>query len=351
MEKLLSRIVALSFFIVTIGIYNNKKNMRALVTGSSGFIGSHIVDELLSRGYRVTGVDNMSTGIKKFLESANNNINFNQITGDILDFDLMKKAINDVDIIYHMAANADIRGGTNNTKIDLEQNIIGTYNILESMRLSERAKRICFASSAAALGEPSIFPTPENLSTPIQTSLYGASKMSCEGFISAFCNAFDIEGYCFRFVSLLGPRYPHGHVFDFVKKLKDDPNELNILGDGTAEKSYLHINDCIRALMMVCEEQRPAKDLQIKYEIFNLGMEEFIEVKESAKLISSELNLNPEFIFGEGKRGWVGDNPFVFLDVNKIKALGWLPEHTITQSIKETARWLDDNQWIFEQRL
>lgn len=324
--------------------------MHALVTGSSGFIGSHIVDELLSRGYSVTGVDNMSTGISKFLESANNNSNFTQINGDILDLELMKKIINDVDIIYHMAANADIRGGTVNTRVDLEQNIIGTYNILESMRLSERAKRICFASSAAALGEPSVFPTPENLPTPIQTSLYGASKMSCEGFIAAFCNAFDIEGYCFRFVSLLGPRYPHGHVFDFVKKLKDNPKELNILGDGTAEKSYLHINDCIRALMIVCEEKRPAKDLSNKYEVYNLGMEEFIEVKESAKLISNELNLSPEFIFGKGKRGWVGDNPFVFLNVDKIKELGWLPMHTITESIKETAQWLDDNQWIFEQR-
>lgn len=324
--------------------------MKALVTGAAGFIGSYIVDELLERKYEVIGYDNFSTGIPKYLDKAKKNKKFKLITGDILDFKLLKESIRDVNIVYHMAANADIRGGTVNTKYDLEQNTMGTYNVLESIRLSNSANRICFASSAAALGEPDIFPTPEDLPNPLQTSLYGASKMAGEGLISAYCNAFDIEGYCFRFVSLLGPRYPHGHVFDFVKKLIKDPTTLEILGDGTARKSYLHIQDCISALMLVCEDLRPANDKNHSFEIYNLGMEEFIEVSRSAKLIASELGLKPKFKFGEGKRGWVGDNPFVFLDVNKIKNLGWSPTYTIEESIKETANWLFQNKWIYKVR-
>lgn len=324
--------------------------MKALVTGAAGFIGSYIVDELLKRGYEVVGLDNFSTGILRYLQEAQKNKKFRLVEGDILDLKILKNTIEDVDIVYHMAANADIRGGTLNTKCDLEQNTIGTYNVLEAMRLSKSAKRICFASSAAALGEPDIFPTPENLPNPMQTSLYGASKMAGEGLISAYCNAFDIEGYCFRFVSLLGPRYPHGHVFDFVKKLIKDPLTLDILGDGTAQKSYLHINDCISALMLVCEDLRPAIDKEHSFEIYNLGMEEFIEVSRSAELIATELGLKPLFKFGEGKRGWIGDNPFVFLDVNKIKNLGWMPSYTIEESIKETANWLAHNKWIFNTR-
>lgn len=324
--------------------------MKALVTGSSGFIGSHIVDELLKRGYEVVGLDNMSTGISRYLNDARNNKLYRDEFLDLLNFNQLKSVMDGVDIVYHMAANADIRGGTENTFLDLEQNIIATYNVLEAMRLSKTAKRICFASSAAALGEPSIFPTPENIPIPSQTSLYGASKMAGEGLISAYCNAFDIEGYCFRFVSLLGPRYPHGHVFDFVKKLREDARQLNILGDGTAKKSYLHIDDCISALMLICEDIRPSRQKSGKFDVYHLGMEEFIEVKESAKLIATELNLMPRYIFGEGKRGWIGDNPFVFLDVSKIKKLGWKPKNTIEASIKQTAKWLNENNWIFVER-
>lgn len=325
--------------------------MKALVTGSSGFIGSHIVDELLRRDFNVIGFDNLSTGVQRYLDNARKDKRFSEVESDILNFQDICKYMKGVDIVFHMAANADIRGGTENTKIDIEQNTIGTYNVLEAMRLSNTAKRICFASSAAALGEPSSFPTPEDLPNPIQTSLYGASKMACEGLVSAYCNAFDMEGYCFRFVSLLGPRYPHGHIFDFIKKLKKDPSKLEILGDGTAQKSYLHINDCISALMLICEDLRPAKDLENSFEIYNLGTEEYIEVSKSAKLIVSELGLEPDFHFGDSKRGWVGDNPFVFLDISKIKNVGWRPTHNIEESIKETTNWLIQNEWIFDERI
>ena len=320
----------------------------ACVTGASGFIGSHIVDELLARGHRVIGVDNMTTGKSRFLDDARENDNFSFLNLDLLQCEALAEVISGVDVVYHMAANADIRGGTLNTAIDLNQNTIATFNVLEAMRRSDRAKRICFASSAAALGEPEIFPTPENIPIPRQTSLYGASKMACEGLIAAYCNGFGIEGYCFRFVSLLGPRYPHGHVFDFVKKLRRNSHKLEILGDGTAKKSYLHIKDCIRALMLVCEEARPAMSEPGQFDVYHLGMEEYIEVSESAKIISNKLKLTPKFSFGKEKRGWIGDNPFVLLDVSKIKTLGWSPTYNISDSIEETVDWLIENCWILD---
>ena len=174
--------------------------------------------------------------------------------------------------------------------------------------------------------------------------------MAGEGLISAFANAFGVESYCFRFVSLLGPRYPHGHVFDFVKKLRSDASQLSILGDGTAEKSYLHIADCLAALMLVVEDLRPAAKKQHPFEVFNLGVSEYIRVADSAKLIAKSMGLEPTFRFGEGKRGWVGDNPFVFLDTSKIQDLGWEPRYGIKESIEETAIWLNQNDWIFEER-
>ena len=323
--------------------------MKALVTGSAGFIGSHLVDELLLRNYDVIGIDNFSTGIPNFLDKAKNSNSFENFEIDILDLKSLKELMKDIDVVYHMAANADIRGGTANPFIDLQQNTIGTFNVLEAMR-TNKIKRICFASSAAVLGEPDIFPTPENLPNPIQTSLYGASKMAGEGLLAAYCNAYGIEGYCFRFVSLLGPRYPHGHVFDFVKQLKKDSTKLDVLGDGTAKKSYLNISDCISALMLVCEDKRPAAKKEFKFDIFNLGLEEFIMVSESAKLISSTLHLKPKINYGKGLRGWVGDNPFVFLDIKKIKTLGWKPKYSIKESIQETTEWLSENEWIFKKR-
>jgi len=324
--------------------------MKALVTGAAGFIGNHIVDELLARGYEVVGYDNFSTGISEYLDDAHKSSKFKCITADILDVEMLSHSMEDVDVVYHMAANADIRGGTDNTMCDLQQNTIGTFNVLDSMRQSGKAKRICFASSAAALGEPEVFPTPEDLAIPKQTSLYGASKMAGEGLLSAFANAFDIEAYCFRFVSLLGPRYPHGHVFDFVKKLRLEPSHLDILGDGTAEKSYLHITDCISALMLVVEDLRPAQGAEHPFDVFNLGVTEHIRVAESAQLISRSLGVEPKFNYGEGRRGWIGDNPFVFLDTTKIQKLGWKPNYRLRESIEETAKWLIANDWIFEKR-
>jgi UDP-glucose 4-epimerase len=195
-----------------------------------------------------------------------------------------------------------------------------------------------------------MFPTPEACPIPAQTSLYGASKMAGESLLSAYCAGYGFEGYVFRFVSLLGPRYPHGHVFDFVRQLLADTDRLSILGDGTQRKSYLHVQDCVAALMHIGEDVRPATREAHRYEVFHLGCPAFCLVRESAQWICEEMGVAPRLEFGAGQRGWIGDSPFVFLDVTKAMATGWSPRHSIEASVRQTVRWLMDNQWIFEQR-
>ena len=324
-------------------------NCKILVTGCAGFIGSSLCDRLLSLGYEVVGVDNYSTGQRRFLDIAFSQPNFKFHLIDLLDLPKLKKCFVGADFIIHLAANADVRFGTEHPRKDLEQNTLATYNVLEAMRVAD-VRRIIFASSAAVLGEPKMFPTPEDCPIPAQTSLYGASKMACEGLISAYCEGYEFEGYVFRFVSLLGPRYPHGHVFDFVRSLRADPQNLTILGDGQQCKSYLHIDDCLNALMHVCETMRTARDAKHRYEVYHLGFPEYCRVEQSAGWICDQLRVEPKIEFTGGTRGWIGDNPIVFLDVRKAMATGWSPRYGIEQSIRETTRWLSDNAWIFDTR-
>lgn len=319
------------------------------ITGGAGFIGSNLADRLLADGHRVIVYDNFSTGQREFIEDALTHPEFRLVEGDILDSEAMSAAMKGVDVVFHLAANADIRGGLDNPRRDLEQNTVATMNVLEAMR-ENAVSRIAFASSAAALGEPSIFPTPEDCSVPIQTSLYGASKMACEGLISSYCEGFGFEGYVFRFVSLLGERYPHGHVIDFYRSLREDPTSLHILGDGTQRKSYLHIRDCISAMLGVVVEKRTARESKHHVEIYHLGVPEYIEVATSAKWICEHLGIDPSFEFAGGERGWVGDNPFVFLDVSKMRGTGWEPEFSIRDSIIATVDWLVANPWLLDKR-
>jgi UDP-glucose 4-epimerase len=323
--------------------------MKFLVTGAAGFIGSSLVDRLLSLNHEVIGVDNFSTGIENFLAEANKNSRFKLITGDLLIPCLLDANLSGVDAVFHLAANADIRGGLLNPRKDIDQGIIVTFNVLESMR-SSGVKKIIFASSAAALGEPNQFPTAENSPIPIQTSIYGAAKMACEGLVSSYCLGYGMEGYSFRFVSLLGPRYPHGHVYDFVKQLIDDPNNLYILGDGTQRKSYMHIQDCINAIIDIPINNQTAKKNVNNYEVYHLGSPEYCELNASISWICDEINIAPKLTYSGGDRGWLGDNPFVFLDVQKAIKDGWNPKNTIEGSVRETTRWLINNQWIFDLR-
>jgi UDP-glucose 4-epimerase len=323
--------------------------VKYLVTGAAGFLGSHLADALLARGHAVVGLDNLSTGQLPFLEDAHRSERFAFVKGDIRDRPARRRAIADVDAVYHMAANADVRGSFASPRTDLEQNTLGTFELLESMR-EAGVKRIVFASSAAALGEPSVFPTPEDCPIPAQTSLYGASKMACEGLLAAYCEGYGFEGYSFRFVSLLGPRYPHGHVYDFVRQLLADPARLQVLGNGSQRKSYLHVEDCVRAILHICDQSRPPSGIDRRYDVYHLGVPAFCHVRDSAGWICDEMGVTPQIQFGTGSRGWIGDSPFVFLDVRKAMGTGWSPEHSIEASVRQTVRWLLDNQWIFDRR-
>ncbi len=318
------------------------------ITGGAGFIGSNLADRLLSEGHKVVVYDNFSTGQREFVEAALRHPDFRLLEGDVLDSAALSAAMHGTDFDFHLAANADIRTGLEHPRRDLEQNTIATFNVLEAMRENE-VSRIAFASSAAALGEPTIFPTPEDCPVPIQTSLYGASKMACEGLISSYCEGFGFEGYIFRFVSLLGERYPHGHVIDFYRSLRQDPTSLRILWDGTQRKSYLHIRDCISGMLRVVE-MKTALASKHRVEIYHLGNPEYIELATSVKWICEHLDVNPRLDFEGGDRGWVGDNPFVFLDVSKLRKTGWEPKFTIRDSIIATVDWLVANPWLLERR-
>ncbi|MCA1960471.1 MAG: NAD-dependent epimerase/dehydratase family protein [Desulfomonile sp.] len=320
-----------------------KNPMRALVTGGAGFIGSHVVDELVRRGWEITVYDNLSTGFVKHLGPALQSGRVTVIQADILDLASLTKAMTGVSTVFHLAANADVRGGRHNTRIDLEQNVIGTHTVLEAMR-AVGAEQIIFTSSATVYGEPDVFPTPESYA-PLQTSVYGASKLAGEAFIQAYGEYFGIRSLIFRFVSWIGERYSHGVIFDFVQKLLRNPAELEILGDGNQRKSYLHVEDGIRGIFLAID-----RILELK-SVINLGHEEYMPVTDLARIVCDEMGLRDvRFRFTGGVRGWLGDSPFVHLDIGKIRGIGFRPSVTIEQGVRRTARYLLNNDWLLKER-
>lgn len=316
--------------------------MRYFVTGGAGFIGSNLVDRLLAEGHSVTVFDNLSTGQLEFLNSAKQSPKFRFCRGDLLDFSTLKREIAGHDTVCHLAANADVRFGTEHPEKDLQQNTIATFNVLEAMRASG-IRRIVFSSTGSTYGEPTVFPTPETCPFPIQTSLYGASKIAGEGLISAYCHGFGFQGFVFRFVSILGERYSHGHVFDFYAKLLNNPTQIEVLGNGQQRKSYLHVQDCIDAIVRVIENS------QEQFSIHNLGTDEYCRVDDSLTWICEQLNVSPRRIYTGGERGWIGDNPFIFLDCSKIRALGWKPKFSIEEGVKRTLAYLQQNAWLMQR--
>ena len=317
--------------------------MNCFVTGTAGFIGSHLADRLLSEAHRVVGYDNFSTGQRRFLDGARRSDSFTLIEGDTLDAARLTAAMSGCDFVFHLAANADVRFGTEHPRKDIDQNTIATFNVLEAMRAND-ITRIAFSSTGSIYGEPTVFPTPETAPFPVQTSLYGASKLAGEGMIQAYCEGFGFEGYIFRFVSILGERYSHGHVFDFYKSLRANPNELRVLGNGRQRKSYLYVQDCIDAILIAVER---SKD---KVNVFNLGTEEYCEVKDSIGWITAHLGLDPVRTYTGGDRGWIGDSPFIFLDTTRIRSLGWKPTLSIRDGIIKTLDYLRDNNWLTDDR-
>jgi len=318
--------------------------LRFFITGCAGFIGSNLADRLLRDGHEVVGYENFSTGQKKFLEIAQQSSRFSLVHGDTLNLDSLSSAMKGADFVFHFAANADVRFGTEHPRKDIEQNIMATFNVLEAMR-KNNIKEIAFSSTGSIYGEPDIFPTPEDAPFPIQTSFYGTSKLAGEGLIEAYCEGYGFKGYIFRFVSILGERYSHGHVFDFYKSLRNNPDGLQVLGDGHQRKSYLYIQDCIDAMLLAIDKA------QEKVNIFNLGTDEYCEVNDSIRWITNYLGLSPKLTYAGGERGWIGDSPFIFLDCRRIRSLGWDPKLSIREGVIRTLKYLQANTWLLERRL
>jgi UDP-glucose 4-epimerase len=317
--------------------------MNYFVTGGAGFIGSNLVDRLLADGHSVTVYDNFSTGQRRFLASAVTSSRFALVEGDLLDLPTLKRAVAGHDFVFHLAANADVRFGTNHPDRDLQQNTIATFNVLEAMRVND-VKRIGFSSTGSVYGEAEVFPTPETAPFPIQTSLYAASKVAGEGLISAYAHGFGFQAFIFRFVSILGERYTHGHVFDFYAKLLANPHAIEVLGDGKQRKSYLYVQDCIDAILtVVAKAQEPVN-------VVNLGADEYCQVDSSLGWICDRLGLHPKVNHTGGKRGWIGDSPFIFLDTAKLKSFGWRQKLGIRDAVVRTLDYLRGNPWVLEAR-
>jgi UDP-glucose 4-epimerase len=316
------------------------RGSSVVVTGGAGFIGSHVVDALVELGAKVTVIDNFSTGYRELVHEG---ANVSLVEADLLDYPKVSRALVGQDFVFHLAANADVKDGLLHPRKDVEQNIIATQNVLESMR-EHGVRRIAFSSTGALYGDATVVPTPEDAPFPIQTSLYGASKVAAEGLLTAYAFGYGFQTWIFRFVSLLGPRYSHGHVIDFWRKLKSDPSVLNVLGDGHQQKSYLHVSDCVRAIFVAIERSKAPEAAPIH--TYNLGHPGMLEVNESIRILCREMGIKPELRYSGGERGWVGDAPRILLDTRKIESLGWAPTKTIEESVVETLRFIEANPFL-----
>ncbi|WP_406657751.1 NAD-dependent epimerase/dehydratase family protein [Methanolobus sp. ZRKC2] len=310
---------------------------KVLVTGGAGFIGSHVADKLVEMGNDVTVFDNLSSGRMKFISHHANNSKLRLIEGDLLDTDAIEAACKDIDLVFHVAANPDVRLGGVDTKVHFEQNITATHNLLETMR-KRGLKEIAFTSTSTIYGEAAEIPTPEGYGPLVPISLYGASKLACEGLITSYSHTFGMRSWIFRFANIIGDRSTHGIIVDFIDKLRKNNAELEILGDGRQSKSYLHVRECVDAMMFSVSES----DEEIN--IFNIGSEDATNPTRIGEIIVEEMGLNDvKFKYTGGSRGWKGDVPKMMLSVDKLKQMGWTPKWSSEQSVRETVRSLLEN--------
>ena len=308
------------------------------VTGGAGFIGSHLIDKLLSRGYYVTSYDNLSSGKKEFFKYHLKNDKFKFVESDLLDLKRLKKEIKNHDAIFHIAANPFVRLGEKQTRLDLEQGAIVTYNILEAMRIN-KIKKIAFSSSSVVYAETPDILISETYGPTLPISLYGAGKLAAEGLISAFCGTFDFQAWIFRFANVVGIRGTHGVIVDFIDKLKKNRKKLEILGNGKQRKPYLHVSDIVDAMLFGFENSNDQVNL------FNIGCDSNTTVTRIAEMVVEEMGLDDvEFKYTGGIRGWAGDVPRFQLDASKIKQLGWNESYTSDEAVKKAIRELLNNK-------
>jgi len=310
--------------------------MKALVTGGAGFIGSHIVDRLIKDGYKVLVYDNLSTGRELFVKHHKKNPAFQFVRGDLKDKKLLDESIRGCDFVFHLAAHADVRSGLDNHFIDHEQNLEMTQNVLEAMYKNE-VKNIMFSSTSSVYGDAKVHPTPEDY--PFEpTSLYGATKASCESYIRTYASYYGMRSFIFRFVSFTGERYTHGIVGDVLKKLEKDSKNLPLFSDGSPRKSSLYVGDGVEAIFTVLKK---SKD---QFNVFNIGHDEILTVDKIVDAVLRAADYKDVKKLWAGKSSnWKGDNEFVLLSNKKLKALGWKPKFSITEGIKKTVDYLQEN--------
>ena len=292
--------------------------MRALVTGGAGFIGSHLIDRLVARGDDVVVIDNLSSGDVGFIQPHIDNGRVRLVEGDICNpADVGRAMAMEIDCVFHLAANPDIRLGTRITDTDLQQGTVATYNILEAMRLND-VDRIVFASSSVVYGEDAPLPTPEDHGPCMPISLYGASKQAGEGLISCWVGTFGLQAWIFRFANIIGARGTHGVIFDFIHKLKNDPTRLEVLGNGLQEKSYMEVGDCVDAMLHVMSNAHQPLNL------FNLGSHDTASVRRIAEIVVEVTGCADARIeYTGGDRGWAGDIPRARLGIDKMLQTGF----------------------------
>lgn len=305
----------------------------AFVTGGAGFIGSHLVDALVAAGRQVTVFDNFSVGSRRFLEGAAATGRLRVVEGDMLDLDRVTQVIGGHDLVVHLSANPEARWGIANTRLDLEQETIATYNCLEAMR-RQGVQRIAFSSSGTVYGDTAE-PVREDILPGLPVSLYGAGKLASEALISAFCETFGMQAWVFRFSNVIGPRGTHGAMVDFFKKLQADPTRLEILGDGRQAKPYVHVRDLVNAILFILERA------DARLNIYNIGTETVTSVTEIAQIVVAQMGLRDvQFCYTGGDRGWPGDVPQSRFNTSKLARLGWVAPRTSTEAVRLSAQEL-----------
>ena len=308
--------------------------MRALFTGGAGFIGSHLIDELVDAGYEVKIIDNLSSGDLNLISHQTEAGNVEFVKGDLTVLDDVMQATKNIDCVFHMAANPDIRLGTQITDTDLKQGTIATYNILESMRVNG-VKKIVFASSSVVYGEDAPMPTPESHGPCLPISLYGASKLGSEGLITSWVGTFDFQAWIFRFANIIGERGTHGVIFDFIHKLKRDNSRLEVLGNGLQEKSYMEVKDCVKAMMHIYNSKNSPINL------YNLGSHDTCSVRRIAEIVVEETGFdNATIEYTGGDRGWAGDIPRAMLSIEKMLSTGYDVNYNSEAAVRHTTRCL-----------
>jgi len=312
--------------------------LRVLVTGGAGFIGSHLVDLLIESHQEVRVIDNFSTGKPSNLERHLNSCKLEIEKGDLLRPDDISDALNDCEVVYHMAANPEVRDWLVTPKDLLEQNVEATFNLLEAIQRNGKVETLVFASTSTVYGEPSVLPTPEEYGPLKPISLYGASKLAAEALMCAYASMHGFGCAILRLANIVGPRSGHGVIHDFIEKLRKNPVELEVLGDGTQSKSYLHVRDCVEGMATA------ARKVGKKVELFNIGSEDKVDVLSIAKIVKEEMGLADARIKltggVDGGRGWVGDVKLMQLDTSRLRSLGWSPRLNSAKAVRETAKAL-----------